>query len=159
MVIAFKPEEMSTEVVVEIFKKGLAEAAAGSIFALEDPIKNTRRDKSRFVVTSIPNTDVEYPHIVVEENDVTGGRLDTRQSKLMAFKFQLLITIRAVTNTQIFPIKDGVREWLQKDWEAIKDAGFADLTIQGQGKITWDPTSQVKEFRMIVNGNVYTTGE
>lgn len=159
MVIAFEPKDLSKKVVVDIFKKGLQAAVISGDYALTDPAGTNRPDKSKFIVTSMPTTDVYYPHIVVEESDASGSRLDTRQSKLMNYKFQITITIRAKSNTHIFAIKDGIREWLQKAWGDIKDAGYADLKIQGGGPTTWDTTSLVKEAKIIINGNTYTTGE
>lgn len=156
MVEAFEPQDMSTEVIIGIFRDGLSAAAADTGQPLTDYGIATRPPKSKFVLTTMPSRYVHYPHIVVEEGGVTGGRIDRRASKLMKWDYTVIITIRASTNTHIYKIRDSIRAWMQDNYEAIRLAGFTDLLISGSGRTTWDETPLVKEFVLNVRGKVYT---
>ena len=160
MSIAFYPEDLSNEIIVKIFRNGLLAAAVSGSFALTDPSASKRvGTNSKFVVTSFPTRKVIYPVIVVRETSAPGFRPDSHHSKLMEWPYQVGITIRAETSTQLFPLTNAVRQWIQKKWDDIKNQGFYDMEVQASGDITWDTTSLVKEFTMYVNGIVFTTGE
>lgn len=156
MVDAFEPQDMSTTVLTTIFRDGLQAAADDVNQPLTDFGKGTRPTKSKFVITTMPSRPVHYPHIVVEEGGVPGGRIDRRASKLMKWDYTVILTIRASTNPHIYKIRDGIRAWIQDNYEAIRLAGFTDIVLPGSGRITWDETPLVKEFVINVRGKVYT---
>ena len=149
------PDEMSKTVILTIFRDGLLAAAADVGQPLEDPIELTRPEKSKFVLATIPMREVNYPHIVVSEDNDSAKRLDQR-SCLLEHRYNVRALIRAETNTHIYKIRDGVRAWFQENYEQIRLAGFTDGEIIGSRPITWDETSLVKEWQMIFTGLVYT---
>lgn len=74
----------------------------------------------------------------------------------MQWTYTVRITIRASTNTHIYKIRDGIRAWIQDNYEAIRASGFTDIVWVGSGSITWDEVPLVKEFQMTIQGKVYT---
>lgn len=148
-------EDLSTEVVVNIFRDGMRAAADDDNEPLTDPKADQRPDDTEFVLTAFPQSRVFYPIIIVEEFDDTDERVDG-QVDFFRHGYSLRITIYAETNTHLYKIRDQVRHFVESNYVKHMQDGFAESSIQSSTAATWEVNAEVQKWEMIVDGMVFT---
>lgn len=145
---------LSTAIIRDLFRDGLrAAVAAGDIF---DPSSARRNGAALMVLTEFPDRGLLYPHIVVSEASDVGDRPDSR-ADLWQHTYAVGIEIHAISSTQMFRIRDEVRAWVEAHVDALNAAGFTDPQIFPGIPMTWDANEQIRRWKIVVKGTVYTT--
>lgn len=148
-------EDLSTEIIVNIFRDGMRDAADDENEPLTDPKSDQRPDNTEFIMTSFPQTRVFYPLIIIDEFDDSDERVDA-QVDFFRHSYALRITIYAESNTHLYHIRDQVRHFIESNYVANMDAGFHETSIQSSTAATWEVNAEVQKWEMIVSGMVFT---
>ncbi len=145
---------LSTAIIRDLFRDGLrAAVAAGDIF---DPSSARRNGAAPMVLTEFPDRGLLYPHIVVGEGSDVGDRPDSR-ADLWQHTYAVGIEIHAKSSTQMFRIRDEVRAWVEGNVDVLNAAGFTDPQMSPGISMTWDRSEEVRRWKIVVKGTVYTT--
>jgi hypothetical protein len=107
------------------------------------------------IVSELPDRNRAYPHIVVGEASDTADRPDSRAG-LWEHAYSVAVEVHAETSTHMYLIRDQVRGWVEGNVDALNAAGFTDPQIATSVAMTWDRESQVRSWRFVVRGTVYT---
>ena len=145
---------LSAAIERDLFRTGLRAAVAAGM--ITDPKATTRPMRSPMVVSELPDRSRHYPHIVVGEASDTADRPDSR-SDLWEHSHSVAIEIHTETATHLYRIRDQVRGWIMANVDALNSAGFTDPEIATSVPASWDTPSQVRQWKFIVKGTVYTT--
>ncbi len=144
---------LSTAIIRDLFRDGLRAAlAAGDI---SDPSSARRNGAAPMVLTEFPDRGLLYPHIVVGEGSDVGDRPDSR-ADLWQHTYAVGIEIHAKSSTQMFRIRDEVRAWVEGNVDVLNAAGFTDPQISPGISMTWDRSEEVRRWKIVVKGTVYT---
>lgn len=145
---------LSTAIIRDLFRDGLrAAVAAGAIF---DPSSARRAGAASMVMTEFPDQGVLYPHVIVSEASDVGDRPDSR-ADLWQHTYAVGIEIHAKSSTQMFRIRDEVRAWVEGNVDVLNAAGFTDPQISPGISMTWDRSEEVRRWKFVIKGTVYTT--
>lgn len=145
--------EASKTIVRDTIRDGLRAAADDPDAVLDDP--RSDRDGSRFALTSYPNRNVEYPHIVVREIGVSGGRRDSRVD-LWQSDLSVRIELLGRSATEAMNLRDGVRAWFQASFEELHGAGWVDVSLDSSTGMNWERDPDVSAKQLTYSGTVYT---
>lgn len=148
--------EASKKIVRDTIRDGLRSATSDGSFALQDPLGSNRSADTEFILTSFPSRDPEYPHIVVEEQGMSGGRLDSRVD-LNENDFDVRARCFGRSTTEAMNLRDQVREWFQASYETLRDAGYTDVELVSTNPIEHESDVSQKAFQLTYTGNLYTT--
>lgn len=144
---------LSTAIIRDLFRDGLrAAVAAGDIF---DPSSARRNGAAPMVLTEFPDRGLLYPHIIVSEVSDVGDRPDSR-ADLWQHTYAVGIEIHAKSSTQMFRIRDEVRAWVEGNVDMLNAAGFTDPQISPGISMTWDANEQIRRWKFVIKGTVYT---
>ena len=145
---------LSTAIIRDLFRDGLRAAiATGDI---SDPSSARRNGAAPMVLTEFPDQGLLYPHIIVSEASDVGGRPDSR-ADLWQHTYAVGIEIHAKSSTQMFRIRDEVRAWVERNVDTLNTAGFTDPQISPGIPMTWDQGEEIRRWKFVVKGTVYTT--
>ncbi len=145
---------LSAAIIRDLFRDGLrAAVAAGDIF---DPSSAGRKGAAPMIMTELPDRGLLYPHIIVSEASDVGGRPDSR-ADLWQHTYAVGIEIHAKSSTQMFRLRDEVRAWVETHVDALNAAGFTDPQISPGIPMTWDQSEEIRRWKFVVKGTVYTT--
>lgn len=151
---------LSKEIVRDLLADGLQAFADDSTTSLTDPKASERgTNDAPFVMTSYPTaTTALYPHVIVGEGGIDLSPVDRRHD-VWAGEFAAEFQVEATTDTEKFAIKDGVRDYLVKNYAdgTLKDAGFADVSIDSTQPTDWDDNSETRGILIEASGLVHTT--
>lgn len=144
---------LSTAIIRDLFRDGLrAAVAAGDIF---DPSSARRNGAAPMVLTEFPDRGLLHPHIVVGEGSDVGDRPDSR-ADLWQHTYAVNIEIHATSSTQMFRIRDEVRAWVEGNVDTLNAAGFTDPQISPGISMNWDANEQIRRWKFVIKGTVYT---
>lgn len=157
------PATFSKEIVQNTVRPGI-ETYLGSNF--NDPesaqrgtaISGEDGEWPPLVVTALPGGGrVLYPHVVVSEENVTGGPLDAR-TDFGQHDMTVGVEVHGTTTTQMFNLRGLVRGWFLENIDTLRDAGFAIETPDDidSNPISWDPTSKTVSYEVSAEGLVHT---
>lgn len=146
---------LSTAIVKDLLRDGLRSAASGSD-PLTDPKASSRPGDTKFVLTSFPDRDPFYPHVIVEEAGDTGARPDRRED-LHEHVYDVRFTILSESSTDLFQIRDGVRDYIEDNITTFESNGYVDVEIASSGAATWEQDPAVESWELVISGIVYTT--
>jgi hypothetical protein len=151
------PETLEATLVRDVIRDGLRAQAAGS-GPLEDPMAVARvaAGGAPFVMTSFPDRNPFYPLIIVAEQSGTSEPPDARFD-FWEDTYAVAFRILAESTTHVKNIKDQVKNWIKANKRVLQDAGYSDVKIISDTPATWDPTNNVKEWRIVISGRVYTS--
>jgi len=144
---------LSGSIIVALWRDQLRAAVAAR--EIIDPSAATRPAKSPMVVTEFPDRNRHYPHIVVSELADVSGRPDIR-ADLWEHQYTVGLEIHAKTSTHVFRLRDQVRGWIESHTALFNAMNFHDAEIVSTTSMSWDPTDQVRSWRIAVRGTVYT---
>jgi len=145
---------LSTAIIRDLFRDGLrAAVAAGDIF---DPVSARRKGAAPMVMSELPDQGLLYPHIIVSEGSDVGDRPDSR-ADLWQHAYAVGIEIHAKSSTQMFRIRDETRAWVEGSVDVLNAAGFTDPQISPGIPMTWDQNEEIRRWKIIIKGTVYTT--
>lgn len=145
---------LSTAIIRDLFRDGLrAAVAAGDIF---DPSSARRKGAAPMVMTELPDQGLLYPHIIVGEGSDVADRPDSR-ADLWQHAYAVGIEIHAKSSTQMFRIRDEARAWVEEHVDVLNAAGFTDPQISPGISMTWDQSEEIRRWKFVVKGTVYTT--
>lgn len=159
------PGKASETIVRDTIRDGLRAAALESYgggygssysdgFTLDDPLEGSRNG-SQFVLTSYPDRNVEYPHIIVREVGDSGDRRDSRVD-LWLHNYTVRVELLGRSATEAFMLRDGVKEWMQREYDVLRDAGFVDVGLDGSTPMNWDGDPNVTALQLTYAGDLYT---
>ena len=145
-------DSLSTAIIRDLFRDGIRAATGVSI---TDPEAARRPPRSPLVVSELPDRDRHYPHIIVGESADVSGRIDIRGGS-WRHRYSTLIEIHAKSSTQMYRLRDQVRGWIENNVATLTAAGFVDAEIVSSSSMTWDGAAEVRSWRIVVQGLVYT---
>lgn len=149
-------DSLSTAIIRDLWRDSLrAAVAAGTI---TDPFAAKRPTGSPLVVTSLPDRSRYYPHIVVGEASDTSSRPDLR-GDVWRHQYSVSLEVCAESNTHMYALRDALRGWIETNAATLNAAGFVDAEIVSSTSMNWDSTADVKKWRIVVRGFVYTAPE
>ena len=151
-------DEITSEIINNLIADELQAYADDSSTGLTDPLTRGAND-APFVVTSYPNQQtLAYPHIVVQESNISAVSFDNRHD-LHAADVSVLITVESRTSTEEFAIKDGVRGFAiaSKQDDTFQEGGFTDGQIDGSTAANWDSNSETTSWQTTLSGTVYVS--
>lgn len=147
-------ESLSAAIIRDLFRDGLRTAVtAGDI---SDPSSARRAGAASMVMTEFPDQGVLYPHVIVSEASDVGDRPDSR-ADLWQHTYAVGIEIHAKSSTQMFRIRDEVRAWVEGNVDVLNAAGFTDPQISPGIPMNWDANEQIRRWKFVIKGTVYTT--
>lgn len=148
--------DASEVIVVDTIRDGLRAAASGTTYDLTDPEDGNRGDDAPFAVTSRPDRDPHYPHVVALEAGMSGGRLDSRVD-LHENQYDVRIEVFARSDTEMYNLRDDVRQWFQANHDTFRDAGWTDVGIASNSPMNWEGDVQLSSWQITYTGTLYTT--
>jgi len=157
------PATFSKEIVQETIRPGIKSYLDTNFSDPEDAqretsISNEPGDWPPLVVTALPEGGrVLYPHVVVSEENVSGGPLDAR-TDFGQHDMTVGVEVHGTTTTQMYNLRGLVRGWFLENIDTLRDAGFAIETpedISGNAA-SWDPTSKTVSWEVSATGLVHT---
>lgn len=147
--------DLSTEVVLNIFRDGLRTAADDPAQPFQDPNESQRPEGSPFVLTSYPQQNEFFPLVIVEEFDDKDRRIDA-QADLFQHDYTIRITIYSETNTDLYHIRDQIRHFVESNFVQHMHDGFSDSSIESSNAANWEDIPEVLKWELIVSGVVHT---
>lgn len=150
--------KLSETVILTLIRDKMRDDILDPTIPLNDPKSQVRGDRAPMIMTSYPTVGVFYPHVVLEEFNQSGGRLDSRVD-LFQTDFSVKISILADTNTELYRLKDQVRDWIQRNLTYLNRQGFAEVRIASTTPTNFDEDATVKSFEIIIVGQVYSSYE
>ena len=146
---------LSTSIIRDLWRANLRTALTGETPAIADPKKAIRPTGSSMVVTSLPDRSRFYPHIIVGEVSDVASRPDIR-ADVWLHQYSVSLEIHAETSTHVYQIRDQLRGWIENNTATLEAAGFVDAEITSSVSMSWDASSSIKSWRIVVKGLVYT---
>lgn len=157
------PGKASETILRDTIRNGLRDAAASSYgensgvdyggFLLDDP--QAPRDGSQFVLTSYPDRRVEYPHVIVREVGDSAERRDSR-TDLWLHDYTVRVEVLGRSSTEAFMLRDGVKEWFQRSFGTLRDAGYVDVALDSATPMNWESDPNVTALQVTYSGDLYT---
>lgn len=147
--------DASEAIVVDTVRDGLRSAASGATYDLTDPEAGSRGDDAPFVVTSFPDRNVHYPHVVVREVGSSGGRLDSRVD-LWENNYDVRAEVYARSSTEMFTLRDDLKAWFQASYEAFRSAGWTDVEQASSTPMNFEGDVQLNTWQITYTGTLYT---
>ena len=145
---------LSTAIIRDLFRDGLRAAVAAGDIA--DPSSARRKTAAPMILSELPDRGLLYPHIIVSEVSDVGDRPDSR-ADLWQHTYAVGIEIHAKSSTQMFRIRDEARAWVEEHVDMLNAAGFTDPQISPGIPMTWDQSEEIRRWKFVVKGTVYTT--
>ncbi len=145
---------LSTAIIRDLFRDGLRAAIAAGDIA--DPSSARRKTAAPMILSEFPDQGLLYPHIIVSEASDVGDRPDSR-ADLWQHMYAVGIEIHAKSSTQMFRLRDEVRAWVEGNVDTLNVAGFTDPQISPGIPMNWDANEQIRRWKFVVKGTVYTT--
>lgn len=145
---------LSTAIIRDLFRDGLRAAVAAGDIA--DPSSARRKTAAPMILSEFPDQGLLYPHIIVSEASDVGDRPDSR-ADLWQHMYAVGIEIHAKSSTQMFRLRDEVRAWVEGNVDTLNVAGFTDPQISPGIPMNWDANEQIRRWKFVVKGTVYTT--
>lgn len=146
------PRALSTTIVQETIRPALEDYAEEYDLDADD-VDRSGTKMPPLVVTAYPDQPL-YPHVVVDEDTATGSKIDERHD-FLEWEFGVSIECSGRSSTEMFALKDGVRGYFATEQEALRNAGFADISIDGSPS-SWDANADVATWELVVTGLVHT---
>ena len=144
---------LSTAIIRDLFRDGLRAAVAAGDIA--DPSSARRKTAAPMILSELPDRGLLYPHIIVSEASDVGDRPDSR-ADLWQHTYAVGIEIHAKSSTQMFRLRDEVRAWVEGNVDTLNAAGFTDPQISPGIPMNWDANEQIRRWKFVVKGTVYT---
>lgn len=145
---------LSTAIIRDLFRDGLRAAVAAGDIA--DPSSARRKTAAPMILSEFPDQGLLYPHIIVSEASDVGDRPDSR-ADLWQHTYAVGIEIHAKSSTQMFRLRDEARAWVEGHVDTLNAAGFTDPQISPGIPMNWDANEQIRRWKFVVKGTVYTT--
>jgi len=155
MSLTLNHKDISKSIIVDTLVSELRSAAGNSSYKLNDPRSDSRPSKSKFIVSTFPTRKTHYPHVVLREMNDTAEPIDNRHT-FYRHTYSIMVEIYSITMTDIYKIRDGVREYLLENKNVLAQDGFQDLTIESSTSADWEQNPEVYKWQMVVQGKVYT---
>lgn len=155
MAITLEHKDISKTIIVDTFISELRSASTDSNYYLSDPRSSSRPTDSKFIVSTFPSRKTHYPHVVVKEMNDSGSALDSRHT-FYTHDYSIMIEIFSITMTDIYKIRDGVREYILKNKNTLAKDGIQDLKIQSSTSANWKENPKVNKWQIVLAGRVYT---
>lgn len=149
-------DKVSKTVVRDEIRDGLRTAAGDSNRPLTDPKSGSRPSNAEFVLTSHPDRDAFYPLIIVGEDDDSAEKPDQRAT-LFLHDYVISITIKAESSTNLFKIRDQVKNWLFQEWENLGEAGIQELEVISSSPEPFNEDARVQHWKLRVGADVYSS--
>lgn len=148
------PDGYSREIIQDTVRPGIEDYLNAEF---TDP--QTRTGKTPpLVVTDLPDGGrVTFPHVVVSEQSDGAEKLDPARP-MTQHDFAVEVEIHGRSTTEMFNLRDLVRGWFLRNRETLRDAGYADIDIDGNSA-DWDSTSKTSSWQMTVTGLLHTHPE
>lgn len=147
---------LSTKVIRDKIRDGLRTAAGDAGRPLTDPKSGSRPSNTEFVLTSHPDRDAYYPHIIVEEADDSADKPDQRAT-LFLHDYVIDVTIKAESSTNLFKIRDQVKNWFFQEWVNLGEAGIQEVEIISSSPEPFNEDARVEHWKLRVGCNVYSS--
>lgn len=159
------PGKASEQIVRDTIRDGLRAAAvagyssgyAGSYgegWTLDDPREGSRNG-SQFVLTSYPDRNVEYPHIVVREVGDSADRRDSRVD-LWLHNYSVRVEMLGRSATEAYMLRGGVKAWFQRNYDTLRDNGYVDVGLDSSTPMNWESDPGVTALQVTYSGDLYT---
>lgn len=143
-----KTENLSAEIVVDLIASNLKSS-------INDPLNNRSSSDADFVVTSMPDKGVQYPHLVVAEENDSAVPVDNIRKMKVHDSYDAVVEVYARSDTEKFKLRDKVKSEIERLKDEFQDKGFADVQYSSGGT-TPDAESEVKSVAVTVSGLVHT---
>lgn len=151
-------KDLSEEIVKTQFRDRLRTEAAASGEDLNDPKSGSRTtDDPEFVLTAFPDDNPFYPHIIVSESGDAGNRLG--HSPMFQHNYAVEAAILALSSTNMFSIRDGVRHWFERNIDTLGNNGFQDGEVISSSRMNWEPDPKVTSWQVTFGGTVITENQ
>ena len=148
---------LKRKIIRETLAEDIQDYADDDDSPLSDPEAPRGNKEAPFVVTSYPTQQtVHYPHIIVQESNISGSRFDNNQ-KLWESDIVAMIQIEARTNTERYDLEGGTLAYIvSRDREyTFRDGGFTNVSIQSSGESDVTDISETTGYQYLVQGTVY----
>lgn len=121
-----------------------------------DPV--SRSDAAPLVLTSWPDTGLQYPHVVVQEASITSSKFGNQRNDLWEHGISVLITVAARQDTEKFILKDTTRGFVLDSQNAeLRDGGFHDGEIESTTESDFEDDPEITTMQMTVTGTVFSS--
>lgn len=148
---------LSEEIIVTQFRDRLRTEAGDGTKDLDDPKSGSRGSGDpSFIVTSFPDDHPFYPHVVVREAGDTGRRPD-RRVDIHQHTYLVEALVLAASATNLFSIRDGIRNWFENNIETLGNNGYQDGEIASSTPANWEADLSVETWQLTFTGEVFTT--
>ena len=150
-------EGITSEIINDLIADEIQAYADDTSTGLTDPLAPRGDGTAPFVVTSYPNQQtVTYPHIVVQESNVSAVSFDNRHD-LHAADVSVLIEVESRTNTEEFHLKDGVTGFIirSKQDNTFREGGFTDGELDGTTAANFETDPETTSWQATISGTVY----
>lgn len=147
------PGKAGEQIVRDTIRDGLRSTATDDATTLDDP--HAPRGDSQFVLTSYPDRNVEYPHVIVREVGDTGDRRDSRVD-LWLHNYSVRVELLGRSATEAYMLRGGVKAWFQRNHDALRDAGFVDVGLDSSTPMNWESDPGVTALQVTYTGDLYT---
>lgn len=146
----------STAIVRDTVRDGLRSATSDSGFEFSDPLGSNRDADTEFVLTSFPDRDAQYPHVVVLEAGDSRSRPDSRVD-LQSGPFDVRVECYGRSSTESMNLRDDIREWFQGSYATFRDAGWTEVELVSSTAISHESDVSSEAFQLTYSGTLYTT--
>ncbi|WP_133412232.1 hypothetical protein [Natrarchaeobaculum sulfurireducens] len=121
---------------------------------LDDP--KDRSDAAPMVLTSLPDTGLLYPHVIVERADQSSEQLD-RHADVWEDDFDVQVTVHHKSSTGANKLIDGVVAWFKENqWELHRN-GFMDTSVGPVTDANWESDPKIHTVQVTLFGRLNTT--
>jgi hypothetical protein len=150
------PGQASRKIVRDVIREGLRAASTenygdgygnsySDAWTLDDPLDPR----------SFPDRNVEYPHIVAREVGDSGERRDSR-ADLWLHNYTVRLEVYARSATEAFVLRGGVKEWMQRNFDTLRDNGYVDVGLDSSTPMNYEGDPGVEALQVTYTGDLYT---
>jgi hypothetical protein len=146
--------EASSHVLRDLFTMPLRDEADGSEGFIDDT--KDRQGEAPMVLTSLPDSGVFYPHIIIDRAAQSSEVLD-RHGDVWEADIDVRATIHCKSATQANKLADGVVAWFEANQWWLHQNGFMDGSSGPIQDANWDSGSTITTLQVTFSGRLNTT--
>lgn len=146
--------EASSTVLRDLFVMPLRDEVDSDDGYIEDT--KDRTDDAPMVLTSLPDTGLLYPHVIVERQSQDGESLD-RQGTVWEHDMEVRVTVYSKSSTEANKLIDGVVAWFEDNETWLHEQGFMDTATGPVRDATWEPNPKIHQVEVTFSGRLNTT--
>ena len=122
---------------------------------ISDP-KDRGDGDAPMVLTSLPDSGLLYPHVIVERASQSGDSLD-RHGDTWEHDMEIRVTVHSLSSTQANKLIDGIVAWFEINQWWLHNNGFMDTATGPIQDANWEAGARVNTVQITFRGRLTTT--